>query len=327
MRRRDFITLLGGAASTRPLAARAQQASVPVIGFLSSDSPDLRERRIRAFRQGLSEVGYAEGRNVAFEYRFAEGQLKLLPSLADDLVKRKVAVILAIPTPAAMAAKAATNAIPIVFVVGVDPVQTGLVTNLARPEGNVTGISNLNVTVATKRLELLHELLPTAKSIAYLVNPTNTAFTEAETQDMKLAAQTLGLRLLILNAKDQSEFDAAFATVAVERPGGIVISGEGLFLGNSPRLVALAAQHMVPTVYPIRVATAAGGLMSYGADPVDAARQAATYAGRILKGEKPQDLPVQQSTKVELVINLKSAKALGITFPLSLLGRADEVIE
>jgi putative ABC transport system substrate-binding protein len=253
--------------------------------------------------------------------------LELLPSLADDLVKRKVAVILAIPTPAAMAAKAATKAIPIVFVVGVDPVQTGLVTNLARPEGNITGISNLNVTVATKRLELLHELLPAAKSIAYLVNPTNTAFTEAETRDMNLAAQTLGLRLLILNAKDQSEFDAAFATVALERPGGIVISGEGLFLGNSPRLVALAAQHAVPTVYPIRVATAAGGLMSYGADPVDAARQAATYVGRILKGEKPQDLPVQQSTKVELVINLKSAKALGITFPLSLLGRADEVIE
>jgi putative tryptophan/tyrosine transport system substrate-binding protein len=327
MQRRDFIALLGGAASAWPLAARAQQAPLPVIGFLTNDTPDLRERRIRAFRQGLSEMGYDEGRNVTFEYRFTEGHLELLPSRADDLVERRVAVILAIPTPAAMAAKAATKAIPIVFVVGVDPVQTGLVTNLARPEGNITGISNLNVTVATKRLELLHELLPAAKSIAYLVNPTNTAFTEAETRDMKLAAQTLGLRLMILNAKDQSEFDAAFATVALERSVGIVISGEGLFLGNSPRLVALAAQHAVPTVYPIRVATAAGGLMSYGADPFDAARQAATYVGRILKGEKPQDLPVQQSTKVELVINLKSAKALGITFPLSLLGRADEVIE
>jgi putative tryptophan/tyrosine transport system substrate-binding protein len=327
MQRRDFITLLGGAASAWPLAARGQQAPVPVIGILTSDSPDLRERRMRAFRQGLSQMGYAEGRNVTFEYRFTEGRLELLPSLADDLVKRKVAVILAIPTPAAMAAKAATKTIPIVFVVGVDPVQTGLVTNLARPEGNITGISNLNVTVATKRLELLHELLPAAKSIGYLVNPTNTAFTGAEMRDMKLAAQTLGLRLMILNAKDQSEFDAAFATVAPERPDGIVISGEGLFLGNSLRLVALAAQHAVPTVYPIRVATAAGGLVSYGADPFDAAGEAAIYAGRILKGEKPQDLPVQQSTKVELVINLKSAKALGITFPISLLGRADEVIE
>jgi ABC-type uncharacterized transport system substrate-binding protein len=327
MQRRDFIMLLGGA-STWPLAAQAQQAPLPVIGFLSSDSPDLRQRRMRAFRQGLAEMGYEEGRNVTFEYHFSEGHLDLLPSLAEDLVKRKVAVILATPTPAAKAAKAATKSIPVVFVVGVDPVQTGLVMNLARPEGNITGISNLNVTVATKRLELLHELLPAAKSIAYLVNPKNAAFTESETRDMKLAAQILGVRLLIISANDESEFDAAFAAaVAVERPVGVVISGEALFLGNSARLVALAAQHALPTVYPIRVATAAGGLMSYGADPVDAGRLAAIYAGRILKGEEPRNLPVQQSTKVELVINLKAAKALSLSIPVTLIGRADEVIE
>ncbi len=326
MRRREFITFLGGAAAAWPLVSSAQQTpGYPVIGFLSSDAPDLRERRFRAFRRGLSEMNYNEDRNVVFEYRFSEEHLERLPALAADLVHRGVALIFASPTPAATAAKAATKSIPVVFVVGVDPVQTGLVASLARPGGNLTGISNLSV--ASKRLEMLHELLPTTKSVGYLVNPTNRAFAESEARDMKVAAQTLGVNLLIVNVTDPTGFDSAFAAIMGERPGGIVISGESLFLGNSARLVALAAQYQVPTVYPIREATAAGGLVSYSADPVDAGRQAGIYAGRILKGEKPESLPVQQTTKVELVFNLKTAKSLGLTVPLPLLGRADAVIE
>jgi putative tryptophan/tyrosine transport system substrate-binding protein len=326
MRRREFITFLGSAAAAWPLVAKGQQGpGYPVIGFLSSDAPDLRERRFSAFRQGLSEGGYNEGRNAGFEYRFSEEHLDLLPALSADLVHRGVALIFASPTPAATAAKAATKSIPIVFVVGVDPVQTGLVASLARPGGNLTGISNLSV--ASKRLELLHELLPTTKTVGYLVNPTNRAFAEPEARDMKVAAQTLGVNLLIENVTSPSGFDGAFAAVMAERPGGIVISGESLFLGNSTRLVALAAQHRVPTVYPIREATAAGGLVSYSADPVDAGRQAGVYAGRILKGEKPESLPVQQTTKTELVLNLKTAKSLGLTVSLPLIGRADALIE
>jgi putative tryptophan/tyrosine transport system substrate-binding protein len=326
MRRREFITFLGGATAAWPLVSRAQQVSgYPVIGFLSSDAPDLRERRFRAFRQGLSESGYNEGRNVGFEYRFSEEHLELLPALAADLVHRGVVLIFASPTPAATAAKAATKSIPIVFVVGVDPVQSGLVASLARPGGNLTGISNLSV--ASKRLELLHELLPAAKSVGYLVNPTNRAFAEPEASDMKVAAQTLGVNLLMENVTNPGGFDSAFAAVMAARPGGIVVSGESLFLGNSTRLVALAAQYRVPTVYPIREATAAGGLVSYSADPVDAGRQAGAYAGRILKGEKPESLPVQQTTKTELVLNLKTAKSLGLTVPLPLIGRADALIE
>jgi putative ABC transport system substrate-binding protein len=245
--------------------------------------------------------------------------------LAADLVHRGVALIFASPTPAATAAKAATKSIPVVFVVGVDPVQTGLVASLARPGGNLTGISNLSV--ASKRLELLRELLPATKLVGYLVNPTNSAFAESEEKDMRAAAQTLGVNLLIVSATDPSAFDNAFAATMAERPGGIVISGESLFLGNSARLVALAAQYRVPTVYPIREATAAGGLVSYSADPVDAGRQAGIYAGRILKGEKPESLPVQQTTKVELVFNLNTAKSLGLAVPLPLIGRADALIE
>jgi putative tryptophan/tyrosine transport system substrate-binding protein len=326
MRRREFLGVLGVATAAWPLAARAQQApSYPVIGFLSSDAPDLRERRFRAFRQGLSESGYNEGRNVAFEHRFSEEHLERLPAFAADLVHRGVALIFASPTPAATVAKAATKSIPVVFVVGIDPVQTGLVVSLARPGGNLTGISNLNV--ASKRLELLHELLPTAKSIGYLANPTNSAFAESEARDLKVAAQTLNVNLLVVNVTAPSEFDRAFAAMAVERPGGIIISGESLFLGNSARLVPLAAQYRIPTVYPIREATAAGGLVSYAADPADAGHQAGVYAGRILKGEKPENLAVQQTTKVELVFNLKTATSLGLTVPLPLIGRADAVIE
>lgn len=326
MRRRDFITLFGGAAAGWPLVSRAQQApGYPVIGFLSSDAPDLRERRFRAFRQGLSELGYSEGRNVAFEYRFSEEHLEKLPALATDLVHRGVALIFASPTPAAAAAKAATGSIPVIFVVGVDPIKTGLVASLARPGGNLTGISNLSV--ACKRLELLHELLPATASIGYLVNPTNSAFAGSEAREMKVAAQALGVDLLIVNAVDSNELDNAFAAVMVQQPGGIVISGESLFLGNSARIVALAAQYRIPTVYPMREAAAAGGLASYSADPVDAGRQAGIYAGRILKGEKPESLPVQQTTKTELVLNLKTAKSLGLTVPLALIGRADAVLE
>jgi putative tryptophan/tyrosine transport system substrate-binding protein len=296
-----------------------------VVGFLSSDASEIRERRFRAFRQGLIESGYIEGRNIAFEHRFSEERFEKLPALAAELVNNGVALIFASPTPAANAAKAATKSIPVVFVVGVDPVQTGLVASLARPGGNLTGIANLNL--ASKRLELLHELLPTTKSIGYLANPSNTAFAESEARDLKAAAQTLGASLLIANVTDPSGLDSAFAAIMAAKPGGIVLSGESVFLGNSARLVALASQYEVPTVYPIRGATEAGGLVSYAADPVDAARQAAVYAARILKGEKPENLPVQQTTKVELIFNLKTAKALGLVLPLPLIGRADAVIE
>jgi putative tryptophan/tyrosine transport system substrate-binding protein len=323
MRRRDLVTLLGGAAALWPLTARAQH--LPVVGFLSSDASEIRERRFRAFHQCLIESGFIEGRNIAFEYRFSEERFEKLPALAAELVNNGVALIFASPTPAATAAKAATKSIPIVFVVGVDPVQTGLVASLARPGGNLTGIANLNL--ASKRLELLHELLPTTKSIGYLVNPTNTAFTESEARDLKAAAQVLGVSLLIVNVTDPSGLDSAFAAIMAAGPGGIILSGESVFLGNSARLVALASQYEVPTVYAIRGATEAGGLVSYAADPVDAARQAAIYAVRILKGEKPENLPVQQTTKVELVFNLKTAKSLGLVVPLSLIGRADQVIE
>jgi putative ABC transport system substrate-binding protein len=327
MRRRKFITLIGGAAVAWPLAARAQQKRQPVVGFLSSESPDLWERRLSAFRHGLSETGYVEGRNVTFEYRLAENHLERLPDFAADLVHREVNVIVALPTPAAAAAKAATKTIPIVFVVGVDPVKSGLVASLAHPGANITGLSNVNEEVAAKRLELLHELLPAATLIAYLVNPTNVAFTGTEIARLQDAARKVGVRLLIINASDRNEFETAFATVVQEQAGGLVISGEALFIGSSPQLVELAARYKVPAVYPIRVATAGGGLMSYAADAVQAGRQAGIYTGRILKGERPADLPVQQSTKVELAINMNTAKILGLTFPLTLFGRADEVIE
>jgi putative tryptophan/tyrosine transport system substrate-binding protein len=325
MRRREFVAGLGIAA-VWPRCSCAEPAAKPVIGLLSSDSLDLWERRLRAFRQGLSETGYVEGRNVDFEYRLAENHLKQLPDFATDLVRHQVNVIVATPTPAAVAAKAATKSIPIVFVVGVDPVKTGLVPSLARPGGNVTGLSNVNEEVAAKRLEMLHELLPAATLIAYLANPTNTAFTNPETAQLQAAARNLGVRLLILNASDPSEFEAAFASVVRERAGGLVIGGDALFIGSSPQLVPLAARYEVPSVYPTSVAVTVGGLMSYGADAVGAGHQAGIYTGRILKGERPADLPVQQSTKIEVAVNLKTTKALGLTVPQSILLRADEVM-
>jgi putative ABC transport system substrate-binding protein len=327
VRRRDFITLLGGAAAVWPLAALAQQPGVPVVGFLNVASPEGYRPMVTAFRQGLQESGYVEGRNVAIEYRWAEGRSDRLPALAADLVHRQVAVIAATTTPAALAAKAATTTIPIVFETGGDPIQIGLVASLNRPGGNATGVSQLNTEVMPKRLELLHELLPTATAIALLVNPTNPALAEVVLRASRAAIQTLGLDLHVLNASAESDFDAVFANVIQLRAGGLVIGADAFFTSRQEQLAALALRHAVPAVYEYREFVAAGGLLSYGGSLPDSYRLAGVYSGRILKGEKPGELPVQQVTKVEMFLNLKTAKALGITVPLPLLGRADEVIE
>jgi putative ABC transport system substrate-binding protein len=327
MKRRHFITLLGGVAAAWPLAARAQQPTLPVIGFLGSGSSVLFASRVSAFRQGLSEAGYVEGRNAAIEFRWAESRNDRLPALAADLVGRNVNVIVtAGGTPAARAAKAATTAIPIVFGIGNDPVQMGLITSLNRPDGNMTGVTSLSGEIGPKRLELLHEVVPTATSIALLVNPTNPA---AETQSTELqpAARTLGLQLYVLRASAERDFDAAFASLVQLRAGGLVIVADAVFNTRSEQLAALTLHHAVPAAFQYREFAAAGGLMSYGDSATEEYRQMGVYAGRILNGEKPGDLPVQQATKVELIINLKTAKALGITVPQLLLGRADEVIE
>ena len=325
MRRREFITLLGGVASW-PLAARAQQPAMPVIGFLNSASPDGYAVPVRAFRQGLKDIGYVEGQNVAIEYRWAEGQYDRLPALAADLVRRQVTAIAATSTPAALTAKAATTTIPIVFTTASDPMRLGLVASLSRPGGNVTGATQLNVEVGPKRLELVRELLPAATIIALLVNPTNPV-AETLARDLQAAARTIGLQLHILNASTERDIDDAFANLAKLRASALVVGSDVFFNTRSEQLGALTVRHGVPTIYQYREFAAAGGLMSYGGSITDSYRRAGGYTGRILKGEKPADLPVQQSTKVELIINLKTAKTLGLTFPLSLLGRADEVIE
>jgi putative ABC transport system substrate-binding protein len=326
MRRREFITLLGGAAAW-PAAARAQQPAVPVIGFLSLGSLEADAYRMNATRRGLTEIGYVEGQNVAIEYRGVQYQYDRLPALAADLVNRQVSVIVVVSTPATLAAKAATNTIPIVFAVGVDPVQAGIVTSLNRPGGNLTGVCNLNTGVMGKRLQLLHESVPTAHVIAYLANPKNTTTTRAELEELRAVARALGVELRVLNAANESEIDTAFATLAKEPSMPVVVSTDNLFTDRPDRLVALAARHTIPAMYPYRYFAAAGGLMSYGADLADAYRVVGAYAGRILEGAKPADLPVQQLVKVELAINLKTAKALGITFPPTVFARADEVIE
>jgi putative ABC transport system substrate-binding protein len=329
MRRREFITLLGGAAASallRPLAARAQQPAMPVVGFVNAASPQGYARQLAAFLKGLGETGYVDGHNVAIEYRWANDRSDLLPAMAADLVHRQVAVIAATTTQAALAAKAATTTIPIVFETGGDPVQLGLVPNLNRPGGNVTGVTQTNQEVTPKRLELLHELVPTATVVAGLFNPTS-ATAETLSTDLQAAARTLGLQLHILNASTDRDLDVVFAKLIQLRAGGLVISPDPFFNSRSEQLAALAVRHAVPAIFQYREFTVAGGLLSYGSDPSDSYRLAGNYTGRVLKGDKPADLPVQEATKVELYINLKSAKALGITFPLTLLGRADEVIE
>ena len=327
MHRRRFIALLGGAIAL-PRVAAAQQKAMPVIGYLHPTSPGVAAPATAAFRQGLSEAGYVEGRNVAIEYRWAEGKYDRLPSLAGELVSRQVAVIVTGgATPTALAAKAATGTIPIIFVLGSDPVQFGLVQSLARPGGNVTGVTVLDVELVPKAFELLHELVPAAATIAVLVNPNN-LLVEAQARGSQIAAHNLGVHLLVLNASSQSEIDAAFTTLVEQRADALLVTGEPLFFGTArDQLIALATRHAVPTIYQFRQLAEAGGLMSYGTSLADAQRISGVYAGRILRGERPADLPVQQSTKVELVINLKTAHALGLTVPPSILARADEVIE
>ena len=326
MTRRDFITLLGGAVATWSLAARAQQPAMPVVGFLSSQSADSSAHLVAAFRRGLNESGFIEGRNVAIEYRWAEGRYERLPALAAELVRRPVAVIVASAPPAALAARAATSTLPIVFSGGIDPVKLGLVAGLNRPGGNITGVSQFSAALEGKRLELLHELVPNAAVIAMLVNPTFPG-TESITNDMQVAARTLGLELKVVNATSEHDFDTAIANLVRLRVGALVIATDPFFVSRRDQLVSLIAHHAVPAIYQFREFDAAGGLMSYGTNLADGYRQVGIYVGRICKGENPADLPVVQAAKFDLVINLKTAKTQGLDVPGSLLARADEVIE
>jgi putative ABC transport system substrate-binding protein len=329
MKRRDFITLLGGAAAAWPLAARAQRPSLPVIGFLGAETPDndVYAARLRAFRQGLGQTGYVEGRNVTIEYRWAEGRNDRLPALAADLVSRHVSVIVPYGgSPALLAAKEATATIPIVFAFGGDPVKRGIIPSLNRPGGNLTGITSLTDELGPKRLELLHEVAATARVFGFLVNPENQN-AEIVSRDLEGAARALGLEVHVLHASNERELEPAFAALLRLQARGLVIGGDPLFNSRPEQLGPLAIRYAMPAIYQYRPFAAAGGLMSYGADETETGRQLGIYTGRVLKGEKPSDLPVQEATKVELIVNLKIARMLGISVPLELLARADEVIE
>ena len=326
--RREFITLLGGTAAGWPLGARAQQRpAMPVIGFLSGGTAAGYAPLVAAFHQGLNESGYSEGRNVAIEFRWADGHNNRLPALAAELVGRKVAVIAAVGTPSALAAKAATSTIPIVFEAGVDPVELLFVASLNRPGGNVTGVSNFTAVLIAKQFELLHELEPNLTVIAVLVNSTSPDLAASTTKGAQAAGHALGQQIRILNASTADEIDAAFATLAKQRAGALLIGGDSFFTSRRVQLAMLAARHGVPAIYNAREFPSAGGLMSYGASLTDAYRQTGIYTGKILNGAKPADLPIQQPTKFELVVNLRTAKALGLDVPPTLLARADEVIE
>jgi putative ABC transport system substrate-binding protein len=327
MKRRAFITLLGGAAAAWPLAARAQQPAMPVIGFLHSASPDGNAERLRAFRQGLKEAGFVEGENVAIEYRWADNQNDRLPELAADLVRRRVAVIAAGTIPSTFAAKAATTTIPVVFVVSEDPVKLGLVTSLARPGGNLTGINFLATELAAKRLELLRQLVPGATRIAVLVNPADAAVTETTLREAETAARAMGLQIQVHNASSSREIEASFATFVRERPDGLFVQSSALFNDRRVQLALLTVLRRLPATYPFRDYAEAGGLMSYGASLRDTFRQLGAQTGRILKGGKPADLPVVQSTKYEFVINLQAARAIEVEVPNAVQLLADELIE
>jgi putative tryptophan/tyrosine transport system substrate-binding protein len=324
--RRKFLATLGGAAAW-PLAVRAQQPRMPVVGFLNAQSADNLTHAVAAFRQGLNETGYAEGRNVAIEWRWAEGQGDRLPALAIDLVQRQVAVIASTGgDPSVLAAKRATTTLPIVFTMGGDPVALGLVASLNRPGGNITGITQITVLLDPKRLEVLHELMPGITLVAVLRNPNN-ANAQTQVQGLEAAARTLGIELRFVSAATEYEIDAAFGTLAEMRIGALVVASDPFFNGRRQQIVAQATRLAVPAIFHQREFALDGGLMSYGTSITDMYRQAGIYTGRILRGEKPADLPVQQSSKVEFVVNLKTAKTLGLSFPLPLIGRADEVIE
>lgn len=328
MRRREFLGVLGSVSTAWPLVARAQPPTRPVVGFLRNTSPDEAAHLVAAFRTGLSETGYVEGRNVMVEYRWTGGQTDRLPSMAADLVNRQVSVIVALgSTPAVRAAKAATTTIPIVFMLGADPVELGFVTSLNHPGGNLTGVINLNLQLAQKWLEILHQLTPATTTIALLVNPSNLATTEGYIREMETAARRLELNILVLHANGTHDFDKVFTSAKERGAGALVIVADLLFISNIGRLAALSMLHSLPAIFPFREFVVAGGLASYGTNLADTYRLAGVYTGRIIKGDKPADLPVQQATKVELAINLKTAKTLGLNLAPALLARADEVIE
>ena len=327
MRRREFITLLGGTAMSWPLVAHAQQLAMPIVGFINAASAQNYSQQLAAFLKGLGETGYTAGRNVAIEYRWADGQNDRLSAMLADLVHRQVAVIAATSTPAAVAAKSATTTIPIVFETGGNPIQLGLVNSLSRPSANITGVTQSSVEVAPKRLELLHELLPTVRVMALLVDPTDPTTAKTTASEVLAAARTFGLQLHVLNASSESDFNGVFTKLSQLAAGGLVVAGGPFFVSHREQLAALTVRHAMPVAFQHREFAAAGGLLSYGSDITESYRLTGIYTGRILKGDKPAELPVQQATKVELFINLKTAKALGLNVPNTLIGRADEVIE